>query len=136
MANTSRQSATGVTKREITVNAWGQALVVPAETRVHYVAGGTGGWVVSDAAWIKKATGNTHDPEYRYLWINEDEVVVPAPTTPTPCRIVWYRGDAILTDLYSYETRVQEDIHLLLAGDVMHEKARFRIGDRLEIVDR
>jgi hypothetical protein len=45
-------------------------LTVPAGTRAAYVrdlhAHG-GGWVVDDIAWLVAATGNSHDPHYRYL---------------------------------------------------------------------
>lgn len=63
-----------VTNRDITANLWGSTVTIPAGTRVHFVKGIGGGWVVSSAKLLIELTGNTHDPIYRYAWINETDV--------------------------------------------------------------
>lgn len=62
------------TNRDITMNLWGKICTIPAGTRVHFVAGTGGGWVVSSERLLIDLTGNDHDPRYRYAWIGESDV--------------------------------------------------------------
>jgi hypothetical protein len=62
------------TNRDIEAELWGSRVTIPAGTPVHFIKGAGGGWVVSSAKLLMDLTGNTHDPKYRYAWINSNDV--------------------------------------------------------------
>ena len=56
----------------------GDAWTLPQGARVHIVKGFHGGtrdaFVASDVATLKRLSGNSFDPTYRYMMINPDDV--------------------------------------------------------------
>jgi hypothetical protein len=60
--------------RELEANAWGATITLPIGTAICLVHEENGGFAVEDVAWLKQITGNTHDPEYRFLYVPGDAV--------------------------------------------------------------
>lgn len=66
-------------KRELEVNAWGAKITLPIGTKICLVIEENGGYAVADSEWLKQVTGNTHDPEYRFLYVPADAVEIDRP---------------------------------------------------------
>lgn len=68
-----------VTRRDLALTAWGSSFTLPAGTPVTLIKGADGLkgdlWAVRDARTLINLTGNSHDPIYRYCWIDAAEVV-------------------------------------------------------------
>jgi hypothetical protein len=62
------------TKRDLPANLWGVQATIPKGSVVIHVTGAGGGFAIADAKLLERLSGNTHDPKYRYVWIDEQEV--------------------------------------------------------------
>lgn len=75
------------TTRDLQMNLWGQPVTLPEGTEVILVEGASGTkgdlYAVKSVELLKKLSGNTHDPEYRYAFVPADAVgEVQEPTGP------------------------------------------------------
>lgn len=61
---------------DLSVDAWGVDIVLPAGTRVREVANGMGviEYAIDDVALLQRLTGNSHDPVYRWLFVPGEAV--------------------------------------------------------------
>ena len=59
--------------RDVPMNLWGTAAVIPAGTAVHRVNGDSD-YVVTSVQLLIELSGNTHDPIYRYVFVPTDAV--------------------------------------------------------------
>ena len=57
------------TTAAVTLPYCGTTVTVPAGTQAVHVDEDGGGWAIDDIAWLVQATGNTHDPHYRFLYL-------------------------------------------------------------------
>lgn len=66
----------GRLKHAVFVNAWGVKIELPAGTRVQSVLGRNSFcyWGVLDKELIKRLSGNTHDPNYRWLFVDDEHI--------------------------------------------------------------
>lgn len=69
------------TVRDITLTAWANQgpnaacrFTLPAGSAVKRVEGDGGGFAVESVPLLIALTGNSHDPHYRYVWVDESEV--------------------------------------------------------------
>lgn len=66
------------TNKPLEMNLWGSKVMLPEGTRVHLVknADGIKGdmYAVSSVRQLQKLTGNMHDPQYRYCFVDKEHV--------------------------------------------------------------
>jgi hypothetical protein len=78
------------TNKDLELTAWVTAFTLPKGTIVQLIQilDGIrgGGFVVRDAKRLMNLTGNTHDPKYRYLWIEARHVIATGDTGWTQLR--------------------------------------------------
>lgn len=64
--------------RDVQCNLWGSDVTLPAGTRVMLVKGASGTkgdlYAVADAKLLVDLTGNSHDPKYRYAFVDHADV--------------------------------------------------------------
>ena len=63
------------TSRDLDIVAFDVPIKVPAGTRLVPSTGGMGtDYAIASSDWLMKATGNTHDPKYRFVFVPKDAV--------------------------------------------------------------
>jgi len=66
------------TKYDLEMNAFGVPITLPKGTACIFVKGASGThgdlYAVRDAKVISDLTGNTHDPIYRYTWVDAEHL--------------------------------------------------------------
>lgn len=68
----------GILKQDHEMTRWDCTFVLPKGTQVELIRGASGTkgdlWAVRSTKLLMDLTGNTHDPKYRYCFVNEELV--------------------------------------------------------------
>ena len=62
------------TNKEITTIYCGSRITIPEGSEVLHIDGNGGGFVLASTSQLVALTGNTHDPKYRYCWVDSNDV--------------------------------------------------------------
>jgi hypothetical protein len=63
-----------VLARDVKATLWGSPVTLPAGADVVRVEGDGGGFAIASTALLIELTGNTHDPVYRFAWVDAADV--------------------------------------------------------------
>lgn len=61
-------------KADVKTSFYGSDITLPEGAAVVWVEGNGGGFALASTKLLIKLTGNTHDPVYRYAWVNREQV--------------------------------------------------------------